>query len=108
MDAIVGIIAIAIIVVPLFGIVACVFQWQLYLSDPRRPRSWLLYSLAMGSTVATICAIVMSMLATLRFAGISLQGLGAILLALMVLLLECIPIGYAVQLYVRRRRGNGS
>jgi hypothetical protein len=102
---VVGALAIALLVLPFFAILASIYLWRLWIGDIRRPRSWLLRDLAISATVATTAAFGLGWLALRRLLGQpSLGEEGLVILAFGVVVLEILPIGVALSAYVRESR----
>lgn len=100
----INLLADVVFALPFLGALGCIFLWRVYLSDGTRPRSWVLLRLAVVATVSELVSIVGASLALLRFAGISLAGLGAVILALIIIVLELLPIWLAYSVYRERSK----
>lgn len=103
-ETIINIIADVLLVLPILGVASSIFLWRVYRSDPIRPRSWVLFHLALGASVATTVAVLIAVLAIYRLSGTSLGSAGGLVLAVAVLVLELIPLWYAAAVW-RLRRG---
>lgn len=101
MEEFLTLLSIALVITPIFGIAATAYLWRLYLSDPARPRSWVLFLLAVGATTVSLAGIALAFLALVRLSGVMLGLVGVIILAVVLLVLEWIPIWYALNVYRR-------
>ena len=103
-DLLVAVIAVS----PVPAIVATTYLWTVYASDKRRPRSWLIRMLATTSTAVTVAAMYFGLLAMVRLAGhaADLPAWLGYLSALVVLLLDAIPV-YKATLVYRASHGAG-
>lgn len=87
---------IALLVVPFIGAISSIYLWRLYYLDPERPRSWVVFRLALGATVTEICSTLVAVLVIRRLAGIAFGTEGTLILGLAILVLEMIPPMFAV------------
>lgn len=108
METIINVLSVVLFLLPPLGLIAAAFLWKVYLSDEQRPRSWVLFRLASGASVVAVGSVVIAVLASLRFAGVSLQGLGSVVLVIVVIVMEAIPIWYAASVWRIRRNRNSS
>jgi hypothetical protein len=90
-------------IMPFVSAAATVFLWSVYLSDRQRPRSWVLFHLSVGATVACFIAVSVSLVAILRSIDIVTGATSGVLQVLLVVLLELIPIWYGVAVWRMRR-----
>lgn len=104
MEHIVDVLAEILLIVPFLGTLATIFLWRIYLSDTARPRSWVLFVTAVSSTIVSIAGWAISTVAIVRLSGQSIGEQGGLVLAFVLLVLECLPIWYAVEVWRRRRQ----
>jgi uncharacterized membrane protein len=90
-------------IMPFISAASTVFLWGVYFSDRKRPRSWVLFHLAIGATVASFIAISISLVAILRSIDMVTGPTSGALQILLVLLLELVPIWYGVAVWRMRR-----
>lgn len=99
-------VAALLLILPIPSLVATGYIWRIYFEDDRRPRSWLLWMLAVGATVKLVAGCYFAALAFYRLAiSITLPADTRGLSGLMVILLLGAPIAYALQIERRRRLG---
>lgn len=81
-------------------VIATVYLWQVYRSDPARPRSWLLRMLSASTTVVTGSVFYISFLASYRLLGLGpVPGILILLLSVDLIVLGCVPIYKAIRIY---------
>lgn len=98
---IVDLLSIVLLALPFLGFVATLVQWRIYLSDTARPRSWILFLLAVGSATVTVTSLAIAAVALARLVGRPLPE-GALVLTLSVVVLEILPIWYTVKILTVR------
>ncbi len=97
------VVVLAFVVAPAAGIAATAYLWILYRSDPAQPRSWLLLMLVRGAVVVNIVALYFAALAASRLVGVDVPRWTFFATALALLLLEGVPVYYALVMYGRGR-----
>lgn len=103
MNDVIDALAVALTFTPVAGILATIFLWKVYLSDTARPRSWVLFMFAAGSTIVSAAGAAISLIAIVRLSGESIGLAGGLVLAGVLLVLEWVPIWYALTVFRRRR-----
>jgi hypothetical protein len=103
------VITVLVLIAPFATIGATVFLWNLYRSDPVRPRSRILLMLSTGSTLILIATMPLAFLAYRRI--INAPPLPAdivvLLLAIPVLAMEFIPTYFAISIIGLQRKVRG-
>jgi hypothetical protein len=97
------ILSLILLVLPIIGTAAAWFLWRVYRSDLARPRSWVLFNLAVGATVVDISSIAIAYIAVRRFLGSGPFPEGLLILGIVIVVLEFVPIWYALNVWNRRR-----
>lgn len=87
-------------VTPLTAIPATIYLWMVYLSDPARPRSWLVRMLAITTTIVTVVGGYTGFLALWRLLGLGpLPDVLIVILAAMLIVLGQVPLYKALRVY---------
>lgn len=98
-ETFISVLTVVLLLYPIVGLIGSVFLWRVYLSDTDRPRSWVLYRLAVGATLAAIASTAIAWLAARRLAGGDSLPEGPYILGIVVLVLEAKPIWYAYSIW---------
>jgi hypothetical protein len=97
------VIALLILIIPFPSAAAVTYLWRLYLSDSRRPRSWMLWTFALGSTGILIVGIYFALVIVWRMISLDVPPETRIVSGLAIAALLSIPIAFAAQIEWRRR-----
>lgn len=92
----------AILVAPVPATIACGYLWWVYERDKRRPRSWLFRMLSITATVVTIGAGYFGFLAADRLTGQVLPSWVLYVSAVIVLMLDAVPVYKAWTIWASR------
>lgn len=89
-----------ITVAPIISIVATGFMWYVFASDTRRPRSWLLFTMSIVSTICTLSTLPLAYLSVRRFvlAPPLPTDVVLVLLGLPIMFMELVPIYFALRI----------
>lgn len=103
-----GILAwILVVGMPIVAAAAAAYLVRVYYGDRRRPRSWLLRLLAQAGVIAAIATAWLAFLGVRRLLGAPPLEYSIIGTTIAISLLALIPTGFAVVIFLRRRRYGG-
>ena len=91
---------------PIAGLISSVFLWRVYRSDVSRPRSWLLFHMALGASIATFVSFLIASVAASKVFDIDMGQISGLMQVIAAFVLEILPVWYAFAVWRVRRGAN--